>query len=85
MSQRCYYCRRQAVYLCDFVLTGPAERQKMQSAGMTGDEMLSATRTCDRPLCQEHRVNLGQVFFCGKDGGIVTEDYCPGHRYGNPY
>lgn len=36
--------------------------------------------TCDRPLCEEHRVNRGHQHFCGRGHGmIVTIDFCPGH------
>lgn len=40
-------------------------------------------RTCDKPLCEEHRTRVGGGMICGrgKRGGCqpFTIDYCPGH------
>lgn len=36
-------------------------------------------KKCDRPLCSRHRHFSNWFFWCGKDGGMESVDYCPGH------
>lgn len=60
---KCTYCDREATHECDFIL----------------DMRCMPMKTCDRPLCEEHRTETGRLFFCGKDGGIDTRDMCPSH------
>ena len=96
-SQRCHYCDRKAEYLCDFLLAVAVRwdedferRLREKDPTLTTDDLLAAvlspvdvrTRTCDRPLCEKHRHNRGHTFYCGADGGIVTQDFCPGHACG---
>ncbi len=42
-----------------------------------------AGRTCDRPLCEDHATNLGNVFYASHEAGheIDTTDYCPVHAH----
>jgi hypothetical protein len=59
----CHYCDRPAIYLCDFI----------------ADARAGARQTCDRPLCEAHRVPRGVTFASGKGGWQDTIDVCPGH------
>lgn len=47
------------------------------------DHRLGPDQTCDRPLCELHRVNLAQGLACtrGKAGGCrpFSFDRCPDH------
>lgn len=38
-------------------------------------------RTCDRPLCEAHRVQVGAMFLCSRGNGCQHDsiDRCPGH------
>lgn len=67
MSDTCHYCDRPALYLCDFVL---------RCSVIEG-----TAETCDRPLCEAHRKQIGQRFVCGtiEGAGADTVDLCPGH------
>lgn len=64
--RKCHYCDRPARWLCDYrVHRGPG----------------GVDVTCDRPLCDGHRVNVGVIFMCGKDGCLWSRDVCPGHDH----
>jgi hypothetical protein len=92
MSQ-CHYCSRDAEFLCDFVLEA---RSIVERLPQTTDEFVQAMlapervemKTCDRPLCAEHRHQIGTVFFDGTDsagrrkGWTDSRDLCPGHAQG---
>lgn len=97
MSDTCFYCDRPAVYLCDFVLQWGAYSQAVVDAAkdknMGADEFAKVMidgmakpdaiihETCDRPLCEAHRKQIGQRFVCGtiEGAGADTVDLCPGH------
>ena len=91
--QTCYYCDRPAKYLCDFVLDLAAVyRQAPDWDNMTPEQFADkimhpddvSMTTCDRPLCELHRVNKGHTFYCGRKpaAGIESRDFCPGHAQG---
>jgi hypothetical protein len=68
----CAYCDRPMVFMCDFATVFPPRK------GVP-------TRTCDRPMCQYHRVLRGSYIACTR-GGLGrntsergTVDYCPHH------
>ena len=89
MDARCYYCERPADFLCDFVLDMAALPSKPITNDMSIDEFTNVLlnpkevylQTCDRPLCEHHRTQVGTMFFCGShpDAGMESVDMCPGH------
>ena len=86
---KCFYCNKPGKYLCDFVLRCGAIPKKRITNETTIDELLDEitnpkevfSETCDRALCEEHRVQVGVTFWCGKlpDAGVESVDMCPGH------
>jgi len=64
----CHECGRVADYLCDGLVLTPF--------GTFREER------CDRKLCDDCRHEASRVFFCGKDGGIESRDWCPECRTG---
>lgn len=57
-------CGKAATALCDFTL--PRRR---------GTE----SRTCDKPLCDDCRTQVGATFGSGEEGFADSLDYCPAH------
>lgn len=88
-SPKCFYCARKAKFLCDFVLWTRSTPCKQLTNDMTSKEIADVVihptnlcvETCDRPLCDRHRVQVGVIFFCGDKSvaGGDTRDMCPGH------
>lgn len=63
---KCFYCDRVAVVLCDFLAEATADAAQ--------------TRTCDRPVCNEHRKKVGHFCYRRKNKKASdTIDYCKEH------
>ena len=86
MSETCFYCDAPATKLCDMKLGWPI-------GGFVREGSISLNRfrpiiamgklpyTCDRPLCDEHALFRGNIFFCGKEGSVETVDRCHEHAH----
>lgn len=69
-------CGKVAKFLCDALVDKPRDVALQEIlAGESGV-------TCDRPLCEGCRVEVGVTFACGAGGGIDSMDRCPEH---SPY
>lgn len=68
----CYVCRKPATALCDYTL-GPRA-----IPASTFDKAFSIA-TCDRPMCDEHRVRVGHICNRSKKSQSDTIDYCQEH------
>jgi hypothetical protein len=83
----CFYCDRPGEYLCDFILEarsfvpGPLDSAEAVYQGMMNPVAVHV-RSCDRPLCDAHRVCKGHAFYCGEAGRVESLDFCPGHARG---
>ena len=77
LFSRCFYCGKEAEYLCDHAYGAKASREdpKLFAPLSEGAEIY----TCDRPLCAEHRVRAGVWFMCGRRSASDTTDYCLEH------
>lgn len=68
----CAFCGRPGEYLCDFM---------MARRGANGLWNGQEPRSCDRPMCEKCRTNVGVQFWDGDASvtGIESVDYCPKH------
>src|SRR5438309_290434 len=66
---KCFYCDADGLYLCDFVLGYASGGIERGTHRVTRD---SEMFTCDRPLCEQHRVNKGHTHFCSRRLGWIT-------------
>lgn len=90
-TSKCSICgKNPATLLCDGTLPrwlmvarsavkGGSKSRAMLKEKLNGRALTEVpTSTCDRPMCKECAYSPdGPIFFCGKDGGIETRDYCP--------
>lgn len=92
----CAFCHRPAVNLCDYVIgheiMGFSDCTREQALkiyrlddfvdglGLPYTSVDGQMFTCDAPMCESCSTNLGMTFFSGKDGGVITRDYCPCHK-----
>lgn len=76
-TQKCIYCGAKATRWCDLVL-GFSDPD---GDGLYSTEDGSELLRCDAPLCQDHAVEKGRVFFSGHPSiaGVETIDHCCGH------
>jgi len=66
-AQLCAYCGNVAKYLCDGL--------KYPEVGLF--KSMDDVKTCDRPLCEDHRVKLGCSFDTEGPGTRDSIDFCP--------
>ncbi len=68
--ETCYYCHRDAEYLCDQPIKGPEGKY------------IYPETTCDKQLCDHHRFHEpGNIFICGSDGCGYEDGYEDGFDY----
>ena len=73
----CIYCAAPATRWCDLVLG-------FDSAGGPLATLKTEIYRCDAPLCKDHAVFKGNIFFSGSKEvrGMETVDHCQGHAPG---
>jgi hypothetical protein len=88
LEDRCACCGAPATLLCDFVIGREWTVSQWWPGSLRhpwrgwqrrtgGDE--ARHFTCDRPLCDACAIHQGNMFLCGKEGGIESIDHCPEH------
>lgn len=80
-EEACFQCGQPATHLCDYIIG----REKVGTVKPEGRPAYDYTSldaevfTCDRPLCRGCAIHVGTMFFCGKEGGMESDDRCAEH------
>lgn len=84
---KCSQCGRPADLLCDFIIAremaGIVKREGQPPHRVVDRD--SRHFTCDRPICEACTTKGSPEFYCGKNGFVHVDDYCPEHAGGQQY